>query len=261
MKTGILISLPIALAVLAVVVFAAYSSPGALPAPQGQVINCSSSNMRRVYCPADVRASVQLLRQRSDADCVFNRTWGFVFGKGIWVDRGCRADFQIGGSGWGGWDNGYNIYCASDNGGRSVCPTDTRGGVQMIRQRSGSPCDFGRTWGYNSRGIWVDRGCRADFRIGGGPGGPGGGPGWQPGNGVQIVNCSSDDMRRRVCPINTNGGVRLIRQRSDADCIRPHLGLRPPRHLGGSRMPRRLRSRQDRLLRASPLSNDTEESA
>jgi Protein of unknown function (DUF3011) len=206
-------SFAILIAVLAVLVFAAYSSPGALPAPQGQVINCSSNNMQRVYCPADVRAGVQLVNQRSDAPCVFNRTWGFVYGRGIWVDRGCRADFMIGPPNWGGWDNGYNVYCASDNGRRNVCPTDTRGGVQMIRQRSGSPCDFGRTWGYSPVGIWVDRGCRADFRIGGGPGG------WQPGPGTQIINCSSNDMRRQFCPVKTNGGVRLVRQRSDADCI------------------------------------------
>jgi hypothetical protein len=198
--------------------YAANSAPGALPAPQNAVITCSSNNMRRNYCAADVRGGVQLVRQRSDAPCVFNHSWGFINGRGIWVDRGCRADFVITNPGWGGWDNGYNIYCASDNGGRNVCPTDTRGGVQLVRQVSGSPCYFGSTWGYNHRGIWVDRGCRADFRIGGSGGG-----GWQPGqppsSGVQVVNCSSNDMRRKTCPADTRGGVRLIRQRSDADCI------------------------------------------
>lgn len=199
---------------------AVQSSTSGFPPPQRQVISCSSDNMRRNYCAADVRGGVQLVKQRSDAPCIFNRTWGYANGRGIWVDRGCRADFQIGGSGWGGWDNGYNIYCASDNGRRNICPTDTRGGVRVIRQVSGSPCDFGRTWGYDRHGIWVDRGCRADFQIGGGGGGGNGGGGWQPGGpGVQIVNCSSNDMGRRVCPLDTRGGVRLIRQRSDADCL------------------------------------------
>jgi Protein of unknown function (DUF3011) len=193
--------------------YAVYSSPSPLPSPQRQVITCSSDDMRRNYCAADVRGGVQLVRQRSDAPCVFNRTWGYVNGRGIWVDRGCRADFAVGGANWGGWDNGYNIYCSSDDGRRNLCPTDTRGGVQLLRQRSGSPCDFGRTWGYDRRGIWVDRGCRADFQIGGGGG-------WQPGEGgVQIVTCSSDDMGWRDCRANTRGGVRLVRQRSDADCI------------------------------------------
>jgi hypothetical protein len=196
------------------------------PAPQGGLITCSSDDMRRNFCSADVSGGVQLVRQRSDAACIFNRTWGFVYGKGIWVDRGCRADFQLGGSGFNGWDNGYNIYCASDDMRRNVCPTDTRGGVQIVRKRSDAPCDYGRTWGFDHRGIWVDRGCRADFQIGGsygggnsGPGGPGGG--WQPGgNGVQVITCSSDDMHRHQCDANVRGkNVRLVRQRSDADCI------------------------------------------
>ena len=196
------------------------AAPNASPAPDpqgGQIISCSSDNMRRNYCAADVRGGVQLIRQRSDSPCIFNRTWGFINGRGIWVDRGCRADFQITRPNWGGWDNGYNIYCASDNGGRNYCPTDTRGGVQLVRQRSGSPCDFGRTWGYDRRGVWVDRGCRADFQIGGGNGGGGWTP--APGPGTQIITCSSNDGRRNVCPINTHGGVRLVRQRSDSDCI------------------------------------------
>jgi hypothetical protein len=192
-----------------------------LSAQGQQIVSCGSDNMRRNYCPADVRAGVQLVRQRSDSPCIFNRTWGFVNGRGIWVDRGCRADFQIGAAGWGGWDRGYNVYCASDNGRRNVCPTDTRSGVRLDRQRSGSPCEFGRTWGYTARGIWVDRGCRADFQIGGSGGGNGGGGGgWQPGGGgVQVVTCSSDNGGRQRCPVNTRGGVRLVRQRSDSDCI------------------------------------------
>jgi Protein of unknown function (DUF3011) len=42
---------------------------------------------------------------------------------------------------------------------------DTGRGVEVTNQRSGSPCVQGQTWGWDRRGIWVDRGCRADFRI------------------------------------------------------------------------------------------------
>jgi len=58
------------------------------------------------------------------------------------------------------------IYCASDNMERNYCNADTRNGVRIIRQRSESDCIYGRTWGYDRRGIWVDRGCRADFEVG-----------------------------------------------------------------------------------------------
>ncbi len=59
--------------------------------------------------------------------------------------------------------NGRIVTCASDNGKRHYCGVDTSRGVRMVNQRSGSPCMQGQTWGYDNRGAWVDRGCRADF--------------------------------------------------------------------------------------------------
>jgi hypothetical protein len=63
--------------------------------PGVQVINCYSDDMRRRFCPIHTNGGVRLIRQRSDADCLFNRTWGYDR-RGIWVDRGCRADFEVG---------------------------------------------------------------------------------------------------------------------------------------------------------------------
>src|SRR5260370_13177130 len=59
------------------------------------------------------------------------------------------------------------ITCSSNNGQRVYCNADTRGGVRLVRQISGSSCQQDSTWGYDSRGIWVDRGCRAEFEIAG----------------------------------------------------------------------------------------------
>jgi hypothetical protein len=196
--------------------------------------------MRRNFCPADVRGGVQLVKQRSDVPCIFNRTWGYVNGRGIWVDRGCRADFQLGGSGWGGWDQGYNIYCASDDGRRTICPTDTRGGVRVVRQVSGSPCDFGRTWGYDRRGIWVDRGCRADFQIGGRWR-------WRLATGRPRRASHQLLLRRYEAALLSHPYERWRSPDSPAPRrrlpVQPYLGLRPPRYLGRSRLPRRFRSR------------------
>ena len=61
--------------------------------------------------------------------------------------------------------NGRNVTCASDDGKRHLCRVDTSRGVTMTNQRSGSPCIQGQTWGYSRSGIWVDRGCRADFYL------------------------------------------------------------------------------------------------
>jgi Protein of unknown function (DUF3011) len=62
---------------------------------QGQVVSCSSDDMHRHYCQADTRGGVQLIKQHSDSSCQQGRSWGFD-GRGIWVDHGCRADFQVG---------------------------------------------------------------------------------------------------------------------------------------------------------------------
>jgi hypothetical protein len=62
---------------------------------QGQIISCSSDDMHKHYCPANTRGGVQLVKQHSDSSCQQGRSWGYNR-KGIWVDHGCRADFQVG---------------------------------------------------------------------------------------------------------------------------------------------------------------------
>ena len=58
------------------------------------------------------------------------------------------------------------ITCSSDHGDRVYCEVETRDAqVNLVRQISGSPCRQGETWGWDQRGIWVDRGCRAEFSV------------------------------------------------------------------------------------------------
>jgi hypothetical protein len=120
--------------------------------------------MNRNYCAADTSGGVRIVRQKSDADCIYSQTWGYD-PRGIWVDRGCRADFETGDSGWQPPAESI-VNCSSDDMGRHHCSADTRAGVHIVRQRSEADCVYGRTWGYDREGIWVDRGCRADFEIG-----------------------------------------------------------------------------------------------
>lgn len=58
------------------------------------------------------------------------------------------------------------ITCASNDGRRNYCDADTRDGVVLLREHGNRACRQGSTWGYDRRGIWVDRGCRADFEVG-----------------------------------------------------------------------------------------------
>ena len=54
------------------------------------------------------------------------------------------------------------------------CSANTQGRVIMVRERStGNLCRQGRGWGYDNSGIWVDRGCRAEFSYGRDDGGGG----------------------------------------------------------------------------------------
>jgi hypothetical protein len=61
---------------------------------RSDTVYCESGDMRRHWCREGIGARVRLIRQRSNAHCVRGRTWG-VDRSGIWVDRGCRADFEV----------------------------------------------------------------------------------------------------------------------------------------------------------------------
>lgn len=129
-------------------------------------VACSSDNGKRHYCDVDTRGGVSMVRQRSDAACEEGYSWGYDR-RGIWVDHGCRADFSI--------DADYGapppvserltLACSSDDGKRHYCPADTRRGVRMYHQVSSARCTEGYSWGFDRHGVWVDHGCRADFRL------------------------------------------------------------------------------------------------
>ncbi len=58
------------------------------------------------------------------------------------------------------------ITCESSGGQYRSCPVDTSGGVTLSRQLSREGCWQGDSWGYDRNRIWVNRGCRAEFRVG-----------------------------------------------------------------------------------------------
>lgn len=61
----------------------------------------------------------------------------------------------------------------------------------VVRQISKSSCREGRSWGYRGKTLWVDKGCRATFRVvvrrrgGGGR--------------TSYINCSSNSYRYNTC--------------------------------------------------------------
>jgi len=141
-----------------------------------------------------------------------NRDDGY-YGNGDYGDGG-YADPYAGG--YDGRNNDYGNYgsasdgnglirCDSTEGRLRRCAADTRGGVEIVRQISGASCIRGRTWGWDDRGVWVDGGCRAEFRPTYGQG--------------RLVRCESIDGRFRECAAGGRGGARLVRQLSGSACV------------------------------------------
>jgi DUF3011 family protein len=162
--------------------FAIVFFAGSLPAGNGAVANasyvfqdisCDSENGRYQFCPANTNRGVRLVRVRSDASCIQGRSWGYDR-RGIWVNNGCRADFELGGvrgsrdRGPGGNSRGGSsqiFYCESGDGRRHYCAEGSAGRVRLIQQKSKAACIEGRTWGRDRSGFFVDNGCRADFEV------------------------------------------------------------------------------------------------
>lgn len=139
----------------------------AAPGGPGRVISCESRNYQNEFCAADDNVvGATVVRQRSSTPCVQGRNWGWR-ANGIWVSGGCDADFEIqtvqrpgrvpGGAGL--------MVCESREYEYNLCRTGRVRNVQIVRQLSQAPCVQGQSWGIERDGVWVDRGCEAEFRI------------------------------------------------------------------------------------------------
>ncbi|KAF1015817.1 MAG: hypothetical protein GAK31_01296 [Stenotrophomonas maltophilia] len=87
--------------------------------------------------------------------------------RGVWVTQGCRAEF-IGDYRRvrGGWqEEAQVISCHSNSNRWNQCRANIRRDARLVRQESRTACVEGQTWGWDSRGIWVDGGCRGQFQV------------------------------------------------------------------------------------------------
>lgn len=83
------------------------------------------------------------------------RLYGLVSTSGLGRDRGDRDRNR----------SAQTVYCESGDMRRHWCSEGMGRRVSLLRQRSKTPCVQGRTWGVDRNGIWVDRGCSADFEV------------------------------------------------------------------------------------------------
>jgi hypothetical protein len=198
-----------ALAVAALALLA----PGA-PAEAGTV-KVESKEMQRTYRRTSTRGGVRLVKQLSREACVEGVSWGFDR-DGIWVDKGCRAEFETGEavSAWAP-ATGRIVTIESLAMQREYRYVSTRGGVRLRRQLSREACVEGVSWGFDRERIWVDKGCRAEFEVGGAPQTTGG----SLFGGPKTVKVESKGMQRVYKRTSTKGGVRLHKQLSREACV------------------------------------------
>ncbi|HEY0160719.1 MAG TPA: DUF3011 domain-containing protein [Thermoanaerobaculia bacterium] len=173
------------------------------------LVTCESADGRRKECAADTSGGVQLVGQVGDADCSFNTSWGYD-AKGIWVNKGCRADFAVRGK---PKQQVKALVCES-TGARKACPAETQFGIALVKQLGEGACILGETWGFDQDGVWVEKGCRAQFALGG----------YRlpetavPATAMRLT-CESLDGKRNVCAVDTGRGVGLVKQLSEATCV------------------------------------------
>lgn len=130
-----------------------------------RVVRCES-NGRPQSCPVILQgAPVRLLRQLNAMPCREGHSWGYRRNE-IWVTRGCQAEFEVGAADGSGFLNvARTVVCESKSRQRRFCGAGITQRATLTRQLSGSACEEGRTWGWDARGVWVDKGCRAEFSV------------------------------------------------------------------------------------------------
>jgi hypothetical protein len=137
---------------------------------QARTVRCESINSRAQRCRIDGAGEVRIARQLSRQQCIRGRNWDYTYNE-IRVRDGCRADFSVmprDDDRYGYDDRGQHgrdrvVRCDSRSQRRTYCG-DGNGQYQMIGYRNAN-CVQGRTFGQDSRGLWVSGYCSAQFRL------------------------------------------------------------------------------------------------
>ena len=187
--------------------------PFALSA-QTTTIRCESKGGRRDCSFDEPIYRARLVRQLSVSSCDEGHDWGYTQHV-LWVDHGCRADFEVAFRRYEEGGRGFPLTCSS-YGSRKFCAADARFGVELRKQLSTRECVEGRSWGWDENGVWVDHGCRADFFIFRERSGRRYGSGYRP---HHTVTCESDYNHTHTCNEDTRFGVELRRQVSRTECV------------------------------------------
>ncbi|HKR67154.1 MAG TPA: DUF3011 domain-containing protein, partial [Thermoanaerobaculia bacterium] len=172
-------------------------------------IFCESLNGLRAVCSATTTKGVSLARQLSKDECFEGVSWGYDPDRNIiWVDHGCRGEFALARRKQSPLPVlEKSVVCESENGARKDCAADTSSGAQIVRTLSNTACRFGQEWGYDAKGIWVTKGCAAEFVVRN-----------KPATTVRAIACESKRKDRTNCPADTRYGVAFLRSLGSNEC-------------------------------------------
>jgi len=134
--------------------------------------SCASKDDRYRECQLPIDGRVRLVKRKSDAPCTEGRSWG-QRGDRVWVDRGCRAVFEVTRGGGGPGGSGQFVECRSQNQRYQECAIPRGYEGRLVRDYTGR-CRKDSTWGNRTGQIWVTSGCQGRFQLvrGGGHGQP-----------------------------------------------------------------------------------------
>jgi hypothetical protein len=188
----------------------------AASAAQASTITCESTNNEYRSCPADTSGGVRLSQQLSTKGCWENDTWGFDRNK-IWVDRGCRAQFQVGAHGTSAAGKGDALAAAAVI------------GIAAAAIIASNQHDDHHNKNHNNNSYNNNYDNRYDGRYDGryddnyrnydnnryGYNGYGGDP-------RRTFTCESRNDRRNYCSFPGRGHVEIYKQRSSKPCRHGH---------------------------------------
>jgi len=185
-------------------------------AAQASTVTCESTNNEYRSCPADTSGGVRLSQQLSTKGCWENDTWGFDRNK-IWVDRGCRAQFQVGAHSTSAAGKGDALAAAAVIGIAAAAiiasnQHDDHHHNKNYKNNYNNGYDNRYDGRYDSR---YDDGYRNSDNSRYGYNGYGGDP-------RRTFSCESRNDRRNYCSIPGRGHVEIYKQRSSKPCRHGH---------------------------------------
>jgi hypothetical protein len=108
------------------------------------------------------------------------------------------------------------ITCESRDGRERFCPAPIGNSARVVRELGTAPCIEDETWRWNPQGVYVRRGCRAQFAFR--PSGGSSGGGWGGSGRPVAINCGSAQNGSNFCPAPNDGRVSLVSSSGRVQC-------------------------------------------